>query len=957
MTLHNFLHSIWPKQGACYTLFSLKPTTKHRQQTWVHPTETQKIDAFVARTRANSQNAFMALASFSTTNRTQATAEYMRCLFADLDVGPAPKPYRSQPEALAGLMQFCTEADFPKPTWLVDSGRGLQAYWVGDTDLPIAQWQDMANRFFELCKEKGLLVDSTVSRDSARILRVPTSLHCKDLTDLREVRILMEGAPCVWGDLLSRLPAAIQLPAPPAHLQVPVDITLNTSLGSLNVTKKNFGAIIRRTFQGHGCGFLLHAVQYSEQLDEPSWRAASSIGKFCEDANEAVYAVSAKHAGYTPENTLVKLGGILTPYRCDTIRELDGCQKFCDSCTHWKKIKSPISLGAMANVIATDTPTPEAAETPTDAVPPEAPHPLDVILQNTPAPSATASTPFPYTIGQDNYTYKQLSEKEAQDAAKKDVKLFTAPDGAPLKRVYKGAITLIGRAYDTNEGEEIVQLSVVRGRDQNRFAKVPLRDVGSKDMLRKSLKQGAILNDTEATTVQDFVAKAIIMDKEDKEAASVVTHGGWASNLSSFTYGRWAIQNDGTISNVIPLAGMDTLTKVMQVKGSSSHWVTMADYWNKPGHEAMAFTLLTTFGAPLMKLMDMGTAGGLIHLFSPESGVGKSAVQNMICAAYGNPRLMIMTPQDTINSMMSLIGTYCNTPICIDEITNHPPEEVSRLVYQFSQGREKTRMDSNMNIRATSGDWNTMVVSSGNASLIDKLCALKASPDGELMRFLELRPEPLNPNEPLSDVMTGIYDNYGSVGAKYLYNVVAHQDIVREEITYVKNYINERSSMGQSHRFWMALCVANIAGGRLAKRLGFIDYDMDVLAEWTINMVNDLITSLEARIMQGGNAFGNLMAALSGHTITIPEQGLPIMPYRDPRALVDMATRRVSVSISALTQVAAEHQVSVADMTVRLQDARYRYIGQSTTNLTASMPHTMAPLTVPVYEYMFEGVV
>jgi hypothetical protein len=356
-----------------------------------------------------------------------------------------------------------------------------------------------------------------------------------------------------------------------------------------------------------------------------------------------------------------------------------------------------------------------------------------------------------------------------------------------------------------------------------------------------------------------------------------------------------------------------------------------------------------------MKMMQMGTAGGLIHLFSPESGVGKSAVQNMICAAYGNPRLMIMTPQDTINSMMSLIGTYCNTPICIDEITNHPPEEVSRLIYQFSQGREKTRMDANMQIRPTSGDWNTIIVSSGNASLIDKLCSLKASPEGELMRFLELRPEPLDVDEPLSEVMQGIYDNYGSVGVKYLYNVVAYQHVVKQEIQYVKDYINARSSMGQSYRFWTALCVANLAGGRLAKRLGLIDYDMDALADWVIQTVNILVATLEARIMRGGNVFGNLLASLANHIITVPEQGRAILPSRDPRVLVNMRTRKVSISVSALTHAAAAQQVSVVDMTLRLQDARYRFIGQTETNLAADIPEYMAPLNVPVYEYTFAG--
>jgi hypothetical protein len=928
---------VWPQQGALRALVTIK---KHVRHVWLPSFPDDTLANFIESSRINGENAYFALAAYSEQTRKAEHAQYLRCLWADLDVGEH-KPYASQEDAIADLIRFCNDQRFPRPTWLINSGNGIQAYWVGDDDLTRDAWQDKAERFFKLCQLHDLSVDPAVARDSARILRLPSTLNCKDPANPKETHILMQGDVVPWSYMETLLPPTLQLPAPPMVYAPINDTSLTMALSAVKATPKSFVAIMNKSFAGTGCNQLAHCVQNRMVLEEPLWRAGLSIAKFCEDAEIGIQLVSLDHPDYTPEGTLQKLDTISGPYRCDTIDPLR--PGVCALCPHKGRITSPIQLGHVMEAAA------DAAH-----IPPEpTSHPVDVIIQNLPAPDTSAGVPWPYMVGADGLTYKYLNERAAAEIVKKGGDLLTGPNGVPMVKAYQGSLQLIGRAYDHGDGEEMFHLSVRRGCEKNRFAKIASAASASKEALRKSFKQGAILNEREATFVQDFISQSVIQHKEERQAAHVVTQAGWDERMGQIVYGRWAMMSDGTVQNVLPMSAMDRVTSALRVSGNASHWVRMADYWNAPGYEAMAFTLLSAFGAPLMRMMNLGTNSGLIHLFTPESGYGKSAVQSMICAVYGNPRDMMMTPQDTINSMMSLIGTYNNFPICVDEITNHPAQAVSGMVYQFTQGREKTRMSADAKVKQTSGNWDTIMVSSGNASLIDKLCALKASPEGELMRFLELRPNPLPPDRALSDVMTGIQENYGMVGVKYLYNLVAHQDKVREIIQDVKSFIAQNSDLNQAHRFWVALLTANLAGGRIAQRLGFINYDMDYLTRWAIETVHETMHLLDARVQKGGNMFGNLLAMLAAHTITVPDNGLPIAAKLDPKVLVNIKERRVCISVAALMEAAQTQQVSVMDMTTRLIDPRYRYVGQTEVNLTQCLAGTMAPIVVPAYEYRF----
>ena len=104
-------------------------------------------------------DAYFALASFiDDSGRTNANAEQLNCFFLDLDCGLG-KPYADQSAGLVALKEFVKKTKLPKPTVIVNSGRGVHAYWVVEQPLPKVEWKQLAEGFKALCTAQNLHAD------------------------------------------------------------------------------------------------------------------------------------------------------------------------------------------------------------------------------------------------------------------------------------------------------------------------------------------------------------------------------------------------------------------------------------------------------------------------------------------------------------------------------------------------------------------------------------------------------------------------------------------------------------------------------------------------------------------------------------------------------------------------------------------------------------------------------
>jgi hypothetical protein len=133
-------------------------------------------------------------------NRLKDNVKALRSFWVDIDCGPSkaevnektgrPEGYVDQAAGLAALRSFCKLVGLPRPL-LVNSGRGIHAYWPLTRDITRQEWEPVAARLNSLCVTHNFYVDPSVF-EVARILRVPGTFNFKDDTP-KEVTVISDA--------------------------------------------------------------------------------------------------------------------------------------------------------------------------------------------------------------------------------------------------------------------------------------------------------------------------------------------------------------------------------------------------------------------------------------------------------------------------------------------------------------------------------------------------------------------------------------------------------------------------------------------------------------------------------------------------------------------------------------------------------------------------------------------
>ena len=129
--------------------------------------------------------------------RSHANVSHIKSLFLDLDCGQG-KPFADQSVALQQLKLFLANISFPKPTYVVNSGRGIHVYWCFDQAVEGTYWKQIANKFKSITEHFKFPADPAITADMARVLRVPGTFNHKNKDNQLEVKILMRGESIRW---------------------------------------------------------------------------------------------------------------------------------------------------------------------------------------------------------------------------------------------------------------------------------------------------------------------------------------------------------------------------------------------------------------------------------------------------------------------------------------------------------------------------------------------------------------------------------------------------------------------------------------------------------------------------------------------------------------------------------------------------------------------------------------
>lgn len=836
------------------------------------------------------RNVFFGVAKFETNeNRQKENVKALKAFWLDIDCGEGkaevnpktgrPDGYIDQATGLTELAKFCKLIGLPKPV-LVNSGRGIHAYWPLQEEVTRQEWEPVAKRFRELCVLHNLHVDGKVF-EVARVLRIPGTFNFKD-DPPTPVEVISWAEPVEFKEFYTLLGVS-----DPAEFKPKVKREL-TELGKslAESTATSFKKIMIRSAQGNGCAQLLYAYENQDSISEPLWWDALSVAQFCSDRDTAIHKLSNQHPDYDPADTEEKASHSKGPHTCAEFEKSN--PGGCDECPFKGKIKSPIVLGkeiveaSEEDNVVTVEPQEEGEEQEVHKIP---------------------KYPNPFFRGKGGGIFMQLEDDEAEPV-----------------RVYEHDLYVVKRMRDPVLGDVVV-MKLHLPRDGVKEFVVTNIAVSDPKELRKALASHGVLCATKKLNLLMAFIHASVKELQYKRRAETMrTQFGWADNDSKIIIGDREITKDGTFHSP-PSHTTAIFADMMQPTGDIEKWKEVFNMYNVPGLEPHAFAALTAFGSPLLKFT--GQSGAMINLIHKDSGTGKSTALFMANSVIGDPARLCTIWKDTKAAKFLRMGIMNNFANTIDEITNTPPAEFSDLIYGASQGRGADRSKASSNeLRLNTTTWQSITLCSSNASFYEKLAALKNSPDGEMMRLIEYRIEPSSIIDPV--VAKHMFDhqlreNYGHAGDVYAEWLINNLEEAKSTLQAIQAKIDKELKLTSRERFWSAVLACNITGGLIAKNLGLIDYDMKAIYGWATKMILGMREEVKPPVEDVASIIGDYINRHMQNILVVNDEGdrrakMAPVPLLEPRGELliryEPDTKKLFIVAGPFKKYCVEHQIN-----------------------------------------------
>lgn len=858
------------------------------------------------------RDVYFGCSKFSTDeNRTKDNVKSIKSLWLDIDCGEKkaeinpktnrPDGYIDQAAGLQALRDFCNTIGLPRPI-LVNSGRGIHAYWPLATEVTRQEWEPVANRLNELCVIHKFYVDAQVF-EAARILRIPGTKNFKD-DPAKDVVLLNDAEDVDFETLKATLGVKEKAFIPSARQGLS---ELAKALAA-NTTHR-FSKIMQRSAKHEGCKQLLDCYQNQDTISEPRWFNALSIAQHCVDRDRAIHMMSEKYPDYCPNDTEQKASNTKYPNSCATFEKNN--PGGCNECPWKGRIKSPISLGR--EVIKAETADGHEAEN----------QPLD---EYTPPPY-----PFPYFRGKVGGVYMQLGDDEAEPIC-----------------LYPHDLYVV-KHMDDPSGDGVMALLHLRLPHEGvKEFPIPLASVSSPDRVREALaRQGVAATAEKMKSLANYVMASVNEMQCIRKAEQMRTQFGWADNHSKFIIGNQEVSRDGIVHSP-PSHITKDFAEYMKPRGTLEKWKEVFNMYAQPGLEPHAFAALTGFGSPLLAFT--GHSGAIINVIHKSSGTGKSTALYMCNSIFGHPDKMGAIWKDTAAAKFIMLGVYNNIAFTVDEITNTSAQEFSNLAYAMSQGRGANRAKASANeLRTNTTTWANISLCSANASFYDKLGTNKSSPDGEMMRLLEYQIEPttiINPAVAKKMFDHQLKENYGHAGPIYAQYLVDNLEDALQCLRAVQERIDREMKLTSRERFWSAVIACNLTGGLIAKNLGLIDFDMRAVYDWAMTMLADLRQEVAAPVTNASAIVGDFLNRHINNTLVVAgvvdnRTKLSAAPTQLPKGELlvryEPDTKKLFVASKAFKLDCVESQIGYRDIVNDLKKRGF-LTEQKTVRMSKGMP-------------------
>ena len=723
-------------------------------------------------------------AGFSSPSRKAKDCVGAAALWLDIDIGAHhAKPDYTDPKQFGlDFKKFMAGTGLPMP-WIVSTGHGVHLYWpLGRTVTP-DKWSRFMARLFTACDKYGLRYDHAAT-DISRILRVPGTYNYKGQPV--PVKIAKAGVT----DLL-KLATVLKQYEPAKQTAVKHADTVREM--------RETDPIVNGCEQIRTCG----AAEYE------TWRNAARCLTFCDHGYETFHQLSQDDSRYDVDQCDKTWDSLekdnYAPVLCATFEKAHS--DICAKCPSHNKIKTPVMLGKKLKAKVESAPADSIRGVPFESdsyhvVPGKG---VQWTFQNKEGADITLTiAPFEF------YIMELVIDNRMQ---------------TPM-RTYKSRVVFSDNSY--RDFDFVVD-----------------------DMYKSGLAPARILTQYGISVEPDnmdqmikFMKTYIAKVQNELTPSFVRDHYGWyeVQDLSGEHHSEFVIGAQTYTASGVKVTYLDSRAQAMAehkmtVAGTLDEWKKIPRLYHELGQESAQLLMCASFGSVFMPL-GIGTATNVAYNFyDTVGGKGKTSLLAALASVWGDPSSLPLSKTDTVSAKYQQYSVYHNLPILIDEITGMSAGDIANMLYDLVNGREKNRSNRQGTELQRGGSWQTITVSTSNQSLYEMLKSFREQTLATSMRVIEMRCDfkdytgDTEITDKIDSVMTAVHSNYGLAGREFIKYILADSNIKKEVTDYVAQF-SAKYRRNNDERFWITGLGVALAAGRIAVRMGLLDYDMDALEKW-----------------------------------------------------------------------------------------------------------------------------
>lgn len=804
-------------------------------------------------------------------SRTRENAGYARSFWVDLDVGEDTKTLKKYPtkrDALAAVLMFSDKVGIPRPL-VVDSGGGLHCYWPLVQEVSSEHWVKVAQIFKGVLAHHKVLQDPSRTADIASVLR-PVGSHNRKNDAARRVKVVLDQQPidfAAFARPLIVLSKSLNL-KPPKTTASTVPSLNSDLIGTRDYPPSSAAEVASK------CQALGEVQRTGGDVAEPVWRASLGLIKFAVEGEELAHEWSKGHSGYDPSETQEKMDGWAGgPPTCALFQSYG----MCDGCQYAGKITSPIQLGVKL-------PEPDRVVTP--------PAPVEVRAH-------VAEEPENERDGDGNLILPTLPENLFKSFAYRKGTLYIktededgTPKVVPVCQEFVVPYSIVRPHGESKQGNK-AYLKCYRYTLHNTVEEftIPMAvaATGGKDLVTAFGEVGIVV---EGGPMAMYMKGWINHLKSTTNDSLSIERMGWVGR--DFVYGANCFRKNRM--EPATLAGqLKSMAPSFEPKGDLETWKDLIHQaYGRAGQEQYQFLLACGFGAPLMQFVG-DYRGVIVSAVSYKSGQGKTSAQRAAMSIYGEAaKLETAYGRQTTNALYERLGAMGNLPFMIDEVSNIDSGALADMAYAISQGIQKDRLNKSGEVRAQREPWQTLVMTSGNRSLIAALGSGGMQREPEMRRVFEFNFEAVSDlsKREADRIFNDLRDHYGVAGPVYIDYLVKNYDQVRSFVLATSEKITELLNLKREERFWGAAISVAVAGITLANRLGLVTFNAKGMMSWIKQQLEALRASVNDGVGDEYDVIGKLFTDMNFDLYVTHDRG----HGRNTQARVERMPRRELVA-------------------------------------------------------------